>query len=164
MIVDIKPWWSDLAERERHVIFYGGIVLAIFLVYLLIWSPLTDAVAKQKESVRSQRTALHYLQGAAVEVQTLRAQGIGVAPARHANILTVAEQTVSENQLQASLKQVQQPQPNEVQLTFQAVPFDQLLNWLQHLVMTQGFSVTEFTAKRSGTAGIATVSLTLKAG
>lgn len=160
---DITQWWSDLAERERHVIFYGGIVLAIFLIYLLAWIPLTEAVSKKKESVHSQRVLLHYLQGASAEMQALRAQGIGVAPARHANVLTVAEQTVSENQLQASLQQVQQPQSTEVQLTFQAVQFDKLLNWLQQLVMTQGFSVTQFTAKRSGAAGVADVSLTLKA-
>ena len=159
---NFKQWWDNLHERERKIVLFGAIALIIVLVYLIIWSPLSDAVAQRKKAVHSQQALLHYLHGASVEIQTLKAQGIStsISPAQ-TDLLTLVEQSASSQQLSTYLKQVEQPQPNQISLTFDNVPFDNLLRWLEMLSTTHGVNVIQMNATRLGTPGLANVTMTL---
>ncbi|HLB56088.1 MAG TPA: type II secretion system protein M [Coxiellaceae bacterium] len=161
---NIKNWWGGLLDRERQMLMIGGIAVGIFLIYAAIWSPLSDAVQDRKTEVVTQRKLLHYLQNASSTITELKTEGIQVSAASNADLLSLAEQTLSQQDLSNFLKQVQQPKQNQIALTFQSVPFDKLMQWLQTLATQHGVRVTQLSAQRLAMIGTANVKMTLAVG
>ncbi|MCX7125507.1 MAG: type II secretion system protein M [Gammaproteobacteria bacterium] len=160
-LTTLKSWWENLQERERQVLSIGGTVLGILFIYLAIWSPLSSAVADQKHQVTAQTDLLNYLQQASTHIQALKASGIQVVAGENADLLTLAEQSLSAGGLTAFLKQVQQPQDDQVSLTFEKAPFDKLMQWTQTLAMLHGVSVVSLSATRLSVTGTADVKMVL---
>lgn len=158
---DVKNWWENLLDRERRMLTIGIIVLSILIIYALIWSPLSGAVTDYKTQIESQRTLLIYLKKAQAKITEMKAQGIQPA-ATSDNVLSLVEQTLSQQALSVYLKQVQQPKPNQVALSFEKVPFDKLMSWLQMMIMQHGAAVLKMQAMRLPVIGSATVTITLE--
>src|SRR3990167_1014199 len=157
---NIKNWWGGLLDRERQMLMIGGIAVGIFLIYAAIWSQLSDAVQDRKTEVVTQRKLLHYLQNASSTITELKTEGIQVSAASNADLLSLAEQTLSQQDLSNFLKQVQQPKQNQIALTFQSVPFDKLMQWLQTLATQHGVRVTQLSAQGLVMLGRANVRMT----
>lgn len=159
--MNLKDRWDSLLERERKIVLLGGAAVAIIFFYMALWSPLSDAVADSKVSVHSKQSLLQFLKTSAQRIAQFKAEGVSVTTAAHVELLTLVEQTLSTQQLSTYLKQVQQPKPTQIALTFQNVPFDKLMQWLQMLSTSHNVSVVQFSAVRSPTLGTAMVTVTL---
>lgn len=158
----IRAWWESLQDRERQMLSIGVIIVGVLMIYGLIWSPLSDAVLDRKTQVESQQQLLIYLQQASAKIERLKALGIAVdASVDNTGLLTLVEQTLGSQQLNSYLKQVQQPQQNQIALTFEKVPFDKLMQWLQILSTTRGIHVQNLSATRLMVIGTADVQMVL---
>lgn len=157
----IKNWWENLLDRERQVLVVGGILCGVLVVYAALWSPLSSAVQDRKMEVIAQRQLLHYLQKTSATIRQLKAEGIHVNASDTVNLLSLTEQSLSQQALSVYLKQVQQPEKNQVALTFEKIPFDKLMQWLQVLETSQGIRVSQMTATRLSIIGTANVTLVL---
>ena len=158
----IKVWWENLSDHDRKVVSIGGIVAGILFIYILIWSPLSHAVSNEKKSIQSSQSLLTYLQQSAVKIQAFQAGGVSATMQTPGALLTTVETTLASQQLSSFLNQVQQPQDNQAELTFEKVPFDKLMQWLQTLWTTSGVSVVAFSANPQPMIGTADVTMTLK--
>lgn len=161
--MNIRSWWESLLDRERQMISVGSAIVGLLIIYALIWSPLSDAVLDRKTQVESQRQLLIYLQHASVKIKQLKASGITVDAVvdNNAGLLALVEQTLGSLQLNSYLKQVQQPQQNQIALTFEKVPFDKLMQWLQMLSTMHGIHVQNLSATRLAVIGTADVQMVL---
>lgn len=159
--MNLKSWWENLSDRERQMVSIGGVIVGVLFVYMTIWSPLSDAVADRKMQVTTHRQLLQYLQRASQTIAQLKSDGIVVDSSGNVDLLSLAEQTLSQQSLSTYLKQVQQPQQNQIALTFKNVPFDKLMQWLQTMTTQHDIKVQQFTAKRLPTIGTANVQMTL---
>ena len=149
-------------DRERYMVAIGGVIVGVLLVYVLVWSPLSEAVFDRQTQVESQQQLLIYLQHASAKISQLKASGISVdAAIDNTGLLALVEQTLGSQQLNSYLKQVQQPQQNQIALTFEKVPFDKLMRWLQVLSTTQGVHVQNLSATRLMVIGTADVQMVL---
>lgn len=163
MTIDfIKSWWENLAEREKKMVLVAGIFLAIFIFYTFLWSPLSSSVSQLKFHVNENRALLRYLEKASVKIDRYQSEGVTatVNPSTQ-NILLAVEETLSRHQLSSYLKQVQQPQKNQIQLVFNNVPLDQWMGWLQECLSTQEMVIVSMQVTRSATPGGAVISLVL---
>ena len=161
MIEHIKNAYHHLQDRERRLLSIGSVILALLFIYGFIWSPLSTSVSNYKITLQSQRQLLQYLQRASTKIQQLNASGIHIASTHSADLLMLAEETLSQQTLSPFLKQVAQPQPNQITLTFENVPFDKLMQWLQTLAMKQGVQVSQLSATKSSVVGAANVTMVL---
>lgn len=159
--MNLKNWWENLSDRERQLMLIGGIVVGVLFIYMAIWRPLSDVVADRKLQVTTHRQLLHYLQHASQTISQLKTEGIVVDAKGSVDLLSLAEKTLSQQALSTYLKQVQQPQQNQIVLTFEDVPFDQLMQWLQMMTTKHGVAVKQFTATRLPMIGTANVQVTL---
>ncbi|MCX7120183.1 MAG: type II secretion system protein M [Gammaproteobacteria bacterium] len=160
MIEPIKTWFNNLLLREQKIVLTGGIIFFILFFYMALWNPLSTAVSNYKIKVRSEEQLLCYMQKALVRIQTLKASGAQIGT-EQGDLLTVAEQTLTAKNLSSFLKQVQQPQHNQIDLTFENVPFDQLMLWLQALSAQYGVRVVQLSAARLPIVGAANVTMLL---
>ncbi|MDP1573984.1 MAG: type II secretion system protein M [Coxiellaceae bacterium] len=163
MFNNLKLWWFMLADRERTMLTIGGIFVALFVIYSAVWSPLSNTVSDYKLQVKTQRDLLTYLQEASNTISDLRAEGVQVSatPSSPENLLSLTERSLTQHQLSAYLKQVQQPKSDQVLLVFESAPLDQLMQWLQQLITTQNVKIVSVTADRLPVAGSANVKMVL---
>ena len=160
MPTTLKNWWESLLDRERRLLVICGVVLGIFIIYSVIWSPLFNSVEDLKIQIGAQQKVLHYLQRASTTISGLKAEGIQ-ATQSGGDLLSLAEQTLSQQALSTYLKQVKQPQQNQITLIFQNVPFDKLMQWVQMMVTQHAVSVKQMTATRLSEVGAADVTINL---
>jgi general secretion pathway protein M len=158
-IQTIKNWWENLLDRERQMLTVGGIVVGILVIYAAIWTPLSNAVQDRKMAVMTQQRLLNYLQKSSATIQQLKAEGVQASVSDNVDLLSLTEQSLSQEGLSSYLKQVQQPEKNHVALTFEKVPFDKLMQWLQEMTTSHGVSVTQLNASRLPEIGTANVTL-----
>ncbi len=160
--MNMRSWWEGLQDRERQMISIGAAMVGVLMIYALIWSPLSDAVVDRKTQVESQQQLLIYLQHASTKISRLKASGITVDTAvDNTGLLALVEQTLGSQQLNSYLKEVKQPQQNQIALTFEKVPFDKLMQWLQVLSTTHGVYVQNLFATRLMVIGTADVKMVL---
>ena len=57
----IRAWWNAQSARDRRVLLVGGSVVAILLVWALLWIPLSRARASLSAQVTQQRADLAWM-------------------------------------------------------------------------------------------------------
>jgi type II secretory pathway component PulM len=77
--VALTRWWQGLAERERTLVGGGALLVAVVLIYLLLWEPAALGIRKLSvdlPALRQQNAAMHAM---ADEAARLRAASGSVA-------------------------------------------------------------------------------------
>ncbi|OGT43510.1 MAG: hypothetical protein A3F13_00205 [Gammaproteobacteria bacterium RIFCSPHIGHO2_12_FULL_40_19] len=159
--MNMRSWWENLLDRERQMLTVGGILGGILFVYAAIWTPLSDAVEDRKMAVVTQHQLLHDLKNTSAKIQQLKAEGVHADISDNIDLLSMAEQTLSQEALSTYLKQVKQPDKNQVALTFENIPFDKLMQWLQTLTTSYGVHVLQLNATRLPVIGVANVTIVI---
>ncbi len=70
------------------------------------------------------------------------------------DLLVLIEQSAQQAGLSLFITQVQQTQAHAVLLSFNAVPFDQLIAWLQKLTIKDNIRIEKLSAIKSNTVGV----------
>lgn len=153
----MNSWWAGLAPRERVIMGGGALVLAAVLIYLLILEP----VAKQRERVRADISALSadlaWMQQVAGQVKRRAAQqGSATASGTTGgSVLTLVEVSARAAGLHEALERVQ-PEGQGARLWFTETGFDALLNWLGELEQRHGLQVSQLAVDAGNAPGLVT--------
>lgn len=131
MSIKNNPIWTQLAEREKHLVIGLVIFLGIMAVYFLIWSPI-------QTSVEQKNAALHKAES---EWMWLVEQAPKVTRASKNSTLSVHSKTALMDSLQKSLRQKRLLQETEglklnnngVTVKFDQVDAPQLFRWIAEL-------------------------------
>lgn len=146
----IINYWNNLNERERWLTGIGSVITLIYLFYLLIYSPLTTSVNdKSKQLIEKQQT-LSWMQ----QVRQLPLNKKTKRSISNTKLLTVIGNQLNEKNFQPFPYQLQLTGPGDIQLSFEHVPYKQLLLWLWTLNNDYAITLKQFTADRSETAGV----------
>lgn len=89
----MKLWWQNLAPRERQILTLGAIIVAAFLLYRLLWIPLTNRTARLEAQVVSGYQTVAWMQQASAEISSLR--GTAAVHASDVNPLVAAQETAA---------------------------------------------------------------------
>ena len=158
----MQQWWQTLSERERRMVGLGGAAAFLLLIYALIWSPLTDSVRQMKSRVIFQQRTDRWMQHATRQIDQLKQAGFSDTSHHDEAILVLVERALAKQKLSAYLQHVQQPQGNQLVLTFHKAPFDRLMNCLQVLAQQVNIEVLQFNAKKSKVMGTVDAQVTLE--
>lgn len=145
----MKSWYSQLTQREQLSLLLMGLALGLYLVYVLMVSPLNgarDQLARQNEGVAES------LQRVDVMVSQIMTQRNSGAPGRQRRNLT----TLINRSTAAMDLQVSRLQPNsrgEIQVRMEGASFDDLLAWLHQVEHRESLLVREVSITQAGTAG-----------
>lgn len=155
----MNKFWQNLNERERWMTGIAIAALASYIYYALLYSPIIEHLETNTELLQEKRVDLQWMK------QT-----------NPANISNKAQKKVSNSQLitlistelknNNSLKfpyQLQQTSTGEIQLSFEKVPFQQMISWLASLKEQYRFIIKQFNVERTETAGLTRLLLILSA-
>jgi len=160
----MKAWFDNLDPRERMMVAAGATLLVLFLIYILVLSPIHSGYDSLRNTVDEQRTTALWMQKSAQTLTRLKrssgraAQGLGGR-----SLLSVADSTARAGGLGPALKRVEPEGSDSVRVWLDGAPFDVVVKWLGTLSTIHGVNAETVTMERSGTAGRVNARLTLQA-
>ena len=159
----MRAWFDSLEARERMMVAAGGALLVLFLLYVLVWSPIHSGYDALRNNVEEQRATAVWMQESAQSLASLKrnsgkaAQGLGGK-----SLLSVADSTARAGGLGSALKRVEPEGSDSVRVWLDGAPFDVLVKWLGTL-STLGVSTESATLERGEATGRVNARLTLQA-
>ena len=160
----MKAWLYSLEPRERMMVAAGAALLVLFLLYILVWSPLHSGYDALRSTVEEQRATALWMQESAQTLTQLKrssdnaAQGLGGK-----SLLSVADSTARAGGLGPALKRVEPEGSDSVRVWLDGAPFDVLVKWLGTLSTIHGVNAETVTMERSDATGRVSARLTLQA-
>lgn len=150
----MKEWWMNLGLREKQLLSIGAMFIILFLLYEIIWSPISTHNETLREEITHDQKLLSWMQEADQRIQaTTKLFKKSNTSKQTASILSVIQHEIDASPLKNNLTQMSQAENNAVQLTFQKVNFDALIQWITLVWKTQNMTVKQMTATPNGTLG-----------
>ena len=145
----MKEWFAQLNQREQMSLLLLSLALALYLLYMLVWSPL-DA---RREQLLLQNTAIAESQVRvnAMVSQLLQLREGGAKAGTQRNLTSMINESTSRMQLP-----VIRLQPNsrgEIQVRVENAPFDDVIKWLHEMESGEGLLVREVSLTQANAAG-----------
>lgn len=127
-IQNLKIWFNGLQTRERILVSVAAIITVILIFYLMIWSPLNNAISENQKALESERELVSWLQEQSLRARLLSDSGSST-PVNGSLTQLVNQTTRGTNIAIARL----QPIGDNLQVSIEKVPFNDLLAWLNAL-------------------------------
>lgn len=148
-------YWTNLNERERLLGSLGALILIIYLFYRLIYAPLSGAVHNKSLELLEKQSTLSWMK----EVQQQIKKEIPLQRISNAKLLSLIDNQLREGDLKQFAYQLQQTNTGEIQLSFEKVPFNSLLNWLWKLQNHFTITLKQLNAEKVDLAGMTKLNL-----
>ncbi len=160
----MRAWFEALASRERMMVVAGSALLVLFLLYIIVLSPLYSGYDSLKSKVDEQRTTAGWMQQSAATLKRLkRNSGAASKGLGGRSLLSVADSTARAGGLGSALKRVEPEGSGSVRVWLEGAPFDVLIKWLGTLSTIHGVNAETVTLERTDASGRVDARLTLQA-
>lgn len=161
----MNEWLQSLGPRERLMLGVAAVVLALLLLYALVWSPLNNGYETLKTRVDVQRDTVVWMEQSVQQLQQLQRSG---GPAARGlggkSLLAVTDSSARSNGLGPALKRVEPEGSRNVRVWLELASFDLVVKWLVFLSTTYGIDIDSVSMERiSDSAGQVNARLTLQA-
>ena len=145
----MKEWFSQLNQRDQMSLLLLGLALALYLLYMFVWSPLDsqrEQLAVQNSAMAESRTRVDAMVS---ELLQLRQGGVQTGARR--NLTSVINESTS--RLQLPVIRLQPNSRGEIQVRVENAAFDDVLQWLHEMEFVEGLLVREVSVTQAGTVG-----------
>ncbi|HBR97851.1 MAG TPA: hypothetical protein DD979_10800 [Gammaproteobacteria bacterium] len=121
-----KEWYLRQSRRDRMVVILMGTLIALSLIYALVWNPLVRGLAQNRDAVSRNGTVIAQMLTAEAQVKALRGAGrSGVTSSNRAPYLLV-DQVIRKLGM-ATPDRVEPIGATGARVNFSAVEFDKLI-------------------------------------
>ncbi len=158
----VKEYLNGLESRERNLVIIAAILIALVIPYQFIWKPFSESLDNMDVRVKSQRNQLVTMQHQASEIRKLRGSGtITAQPGRQ--FLSNLINTAAKRNGLANALNVKADSENNLRVSMDNVPFDNVMNWLDQLISRSGIIVSKLTVDRLQAVGRVNVTVYMEA-
>jgi general secretion pathway protein M len=145
----MKEWFAQRNQREQISLLVLGLALALYLLYVFVWSPLDT----RREQLAGQNTAIADSQVRVDEMvsQLLQLRQSGARSGTKRNLTSVINESTS--RLQLPVIRLQPNSRGEIQVRLENASFDDMLKWLHEMEYGEGLLVREVSVTQANSAG-----------
>ncbi|MCR9192287.1 MAG: type II secretion system protein M [Gammaproteobacteria bacterium] len=123
----MKAYWQQLSERDQMAAMVGGVCLVLYLLYALVFEPLSSSVTAAQEAWTEKKATLNWMQH--VEKTYVSAKKPQTVTA--GNLLSILTTRLNKTSFHRFPHQLSQTATGDIQLTFDQVPYNLFILWLQ---------------------------------
>ena len=156
MMNKLRTWYEGLQEREQRMVAYGGIALALLILFGGILLPLQAAVSGVTSRNETKRQDLVWMRANAAEI---RASGNDIPADSNEPPVVVVDRVGRAAGLTDALRGTQ-PNGSGVRVQLEGAPFDTVVTWLATLDQRYGLSIESITVDRTAKPGLVNASIT----
>jgi len=157
----MRDWYANLNERERRLVLFGAIAVAVLLI-LAVLLPLNRNIVQARQRVANKQADLAFIQQAVPELASAGPAAGNVASAE--SLVVLVDRSARESGLGKSLASSQPTGDKGLRVRFDKAPFDALVAWLGRLSQQNGVRVESAEIEYAGEAGLVNAGLVLKVG
>jgi len=156
-------WYNTLSPRERNLVFYGGIIATLILVWLLLIDPLYSNHKKYNKIIASQKTTLQIMQKQSIEVKKLQQQAVKPITSSSGNPQQLVERSLQTWRLKPKLERMQSQGANGIRLTLKNANADRVVRFLSELESKYNLAISNLKMSNANKdTGYIDVRLTVK--
>ena len=157
----LRLWWDARSVREQLYVALGAVIAVFLIIYLAVISPINSAVADLQIQVQQQQALAQWLAPRVPVLQRLAGKSGTVQPITATNLLATVDTRLKQSQFAKSVTEISQSDASSVRVSFNAVPFDDLMLWLAQQWQQSRIAVQQIDVQKTGDAGLAKVIVTL---
>lgn len=154
----VKDWWNQASTRDQLMILICGVVVVVYLMYLLILSPVKNMAEQQSVKKEAQKAALGRVKLLAAQVKASKKSDNGQRGGR--SIESIVESSISQNSLRVS--GFDASGKSGIRVRFELVKFDNLLGWLYELEVTQGLRIKDLSIASGSEPGTVSANILIQ--
>jgi type II secretory pathway component PulM len=158
----MKKFWLSLSLREKQWVAVGSLILILFTLYQLSWAPFVNKVKNLRESVQHKQVLLAWMQEANQRIHQLTRSNVSEIKTS-VSLLNLVQTEIDKTSLAKNVSQLQQADTDYVQLSFQKVSFDKLIEWMFAMTKEHQLIIAETSLIPSEMPGVVDANLKLKA-
>ena len=159
----MKNWYNTLAPRERTLVFYGGIISIIILLWMLIVDPLMSNHTKLINVISSNQKKLETMQAQRIQIKQLQQRDSKPVTSSSGNPQQLVERSLQTWRLKPKLERMQSQGAKGVRLSLKNVNADRAMRFLYELEDKYALSITNLVINNDKKdLGFADVRLTIK--
>ncbi len=156
----MKNYLSTLNEREKWMLILAALSLFIYCYYLFLYAPLANKLTQKRTQLIEKTETLAWM-------QKVKQEGYASKKAKqtvdNSQLLTLLATQLKDNPTLKVAHQLQQTSSGEIQLTFEAVPFQLFMSWLTKINDRYTMTVKQFDVQRSETPGVTKLMIMISA-
>lgn len=129
----VAVFWESISARERWFLVGGATVLVLVPLYVALWLPWHDALARLREQVPGQRDTLRWMQTEAQAIKPLLEKRARKGEGGELPLPSALEQSARTANIREAIQQMQPVENDQVQVLLGDVAFDPWLRWVENL-------------------------------
>ena len=155
-------FWNNLSERDRLVLGWGGVIVAVLLFWAFLFQPLVDARKDIDLRVAAAEKDYVWMLGASDRLKQLAPAGTaGTFDRAGKSLLALADQAAQDAVLANAIQRMEPASNSRVNVWLERADFDQVAIWLEQMELRYGIRVESFQFDRSSQTGLVDGRLTL---
>lgn len=155
----MKAYWQQLNEREQSGLMIAGLCSALYLLYALVFAPLMSSVTQAQETWQAKNKTLVWMQQAKKNyAPTQKPQAVTAG-----NLLSILTERLSETSFRRFPHQLAQTATGDIQLTFDQVPYNAFILWLQRQSTHYTLTVKTMDITKTDVTGVVKASVMFSA-
>lgn len=162
----IVEWYKSLSQRDQKLVWVGGLLLLLLLLYLAVVQPLTASYDGLSSRIVREKSVLQRIARDAPVLKRLEAQTGGDVGVRthgpSGSLFSLVSESVQNSPIASSVRQLRRDGAGRVALSFNQVGFDALIRWLSSLVHRHGIVVVRASFNRGSSPGTVNANLDLR--
>lgn len=159
----MRDWWINLSLRDKQFLSGGALVLSCFLLYSLIWSPLTQTINHLRNQIRQSYELLHWMQHADAQITALAKTSQTKTALNNQSLLSVVQAQLTNSHFASHLTQLRQAENDSVQVSLQKIDFDEFMRFIMMLWKTYNLVVVQMTATPTAVVGEVNIEMVVRA-
>jgi len=156
----LRSWYSNLADRERRFVLFGGIGAAVLLLAGVVL-PLNRSIVQARQRVATKQVDLAFIQSAIPQLAAAGPMGGG---ATRDSLVVLVDSSARESGLGKSISSSQPTGDGGLRLRLDRAAFDGLVAWLARLTQQHGVRIESAEIEAAGEPGLVNAGLVLRAG
>ncbi|HBB7076589.1 GspM family type II secretion system protein LspM [Legionella pneumophila serogroup 1] len=146
----MKTYLNTLNDREKWMVIVAGVSLFIYGYYLLLYAPLSNQVNQKSTQLIEKTETLEWMKQVRMQKRSAKRK----ESVDNSQLLTILASQLKNNKTLKFPYQLQQTGSGDVQLTFDAVPFQNFIQWLAKINEVYSISIKQFDVEKTSTPGV----------
>ena len=145
----MKEKWQSLNQREQYLVIVMGVFIGIFMLYQLIWQAVNDSISDKQLKVERYQALLLWVNEKKAEYNTYAKQSSN--DSSDASLSSIVNRSANKNKI--SISRIQ-PQGDEISVTIDEVPFNNVMEWLKQMAVADGVIIKAIDIAQDDTQGV----------
>ncbi|HAT7071972.1 TPA: type II secretion system protein M [Legionella pneumophila] len=146
----MKTYLNTLNDREKWMVIVAGVSLFIYGYYLLLYAPLSNQVNQKSTQLIEKTETLEWMKQVRMQKRSAKRK----ESVDNSQLLTILASQLKNNKTLKFPYQLQQTGSGDVQLTFDAVPFQNFIQWLAKINEVYSINIKQFDVEKTSTTGV----------